>query len=55
MEKITIQFFKFKNNLLSCQYCDKIMHKSQISKFFYCKCNVYSLQKGINKYIFKVI
>ena len=34
MEKIKIQLFKFKNNLLSCQYCDKIMHKSQIAMFF---------------------
>ena len=40
MEKIKIQLFKFKNNLLSCQYCDKIMHKSQIALFFYCKCNI---------------
>ena len=34
MEKIKIQLIKLKNNLLSCQYCDKIMHKSQIAKFF---------------------
>ena len=48
-----MQLFKFKNSLSSCQYCDKLYDKSQISKFFFCKCKIciYCKHKLTNSYL----
>ena len=54
MEKINFQLFKFKYKLLLCEYCNKILNKSQISTLLFCKCKIcIHCKKYIAKACFK--